>query len=225
MFKNVPKKIKVVISAVTPLFALVILSVFAFKIGLGKISEVRAKVAAARSDLNVLQSKLNILKEAQSSVAASSNLATIALPSENPALSVISQIKSLASQNGLLVENVKSGSETKETSGLFRVDVTFDVNGPRTQIFLFLSAISNIAPISAVEKVKLIEGGGNSRATVVVKSFWADLPKALPGITQEIQDLTPDEINVLTNVSKLIQPTFIVISPSGGGGKSDPFSF
>lgn len=225
MLKSIPHNIKLLISAFLPLIGLVILGVFAFKFGIGKISEVRAKVSQGKSDLNVLQAKLNLLEEVRATVSTSSNLVTVALPPENPVLIALNQLRESAFLNGLIFENAKTGSESVDASGLSVVDITFDVSGERTQIFEFLAAIPKMAPISVIDKVKLSESGGGARATVIVSSLWAELPKALPAINQGISDLTPDERKIITDISKLTRPTFSEFTPGEGSGKTDPFAF
>lgn len=220
------RNIKVVVSGFLPLVGLIILSIFAFKFGLGKVSEVRGRVSQGRNDLNVLQTKLNLLRELQATVSTSSSIASIALPSENPALTVLNQLKNVASQSGVTVGNIKTGAESKNESGLSSVDVTMDVSGARPQIFQFISSISKIAPISRIAQVKLNESEGTGRATIVIKSFWAALPTSLPAFNQEIGSLSAEDINVITDISGLVQPSFTQIPPSQstGGGKADPFS-
>jgi len=225
MLKNIPHNVKLMISAFIPLISLVILGVIAFKFGIGKISEVRAKVSQEKNDLNVLQAKLNLLEEVRATVSTSSNLVTVALPPENPVLIALNQLRESAFLNGLIFENAKTGSESVDTSGLSVVDITFDVSGERAQIFEFLATIPKMAPISIIDKVKLSESGGGARATIIVSSLWAELPTTLPKVDQAISDLTPDEEEVLTEISQLIKPAFAEIAPGAGGGKTDPFSF
>lgn len=221
--RKIPRNIELALKTFLPLLGLVILSVFVVKFGIGKISEVRTKIAQAKSDSGVLENKLSLLRELSSSVGTSSNLALTALPSENPVLLVLSQLKLVASQNGVLVENIKSGGASKDETGLDRVDLTFDVEGVRPQVILFLSSIAQIAPISLVDRVKLNETQGTTRATVTVRAFWSDLPTKLPEVTKQLTDLTPDEKKILVSVANLIQPQFVKIPATSGAGKTDPF--
>ena len=88
----------------------------------------------------------------------------------------------------------------------------------------FLKSIDTIAPITLVDKIKINEVGGTTRAEVSVKSFFAALPTKLPSLTEPLRDLTEAERETLSKISALTQPPFTDIPPSQGEGKIDPFA-
>jgi Tfp pilus assembly protein PilO len=177
-----------------------------------------------QKDQAVLTEKLDLLRSVAQTVSVGSAAALTALPSSNPSLAVTTQVKVLASTSGLALSNIKSSGEAEDTSGLPRVDVTFEVEGARPQVIAFLKSVENIAPIALIDKVKISESTAATRANVTLRSFWAALPKALPPITQPIVDLTSAERKTLTDVSALTQPLFVELPAAGSSGKSDPFS-
>lgn len=217
MFKNV-------IISIGPLFAVLILFVLIGNFGISKVRDQRTQIDQATLEQNILLQKLNILRNISSTLGDAPNLATAALPSNNPALLGISQFKNLASTNGISLANIRAGTQITDSSGLLRVDISFDALGTREQITSFLKAISSSAPLSVVDTIKLNENSGASMATVTVKSFWSPLPSKLPAVTAALNDLTPDEKGVLTAISTLTQPMFLALPPAAGGGKTDPFS-
>jgi Tfp pilus assembly protein PilO len=223
MFKNIPENIKLMLRSTLPLFVVIILFVMVAKFGFGKISGLRQEIARSQKDSVILSQKLDLLRTVAETVSTGSQVAIVTLPATNPSLTVSSQLKNLAFQNSVVITNLKSGSEVQDPSGLSRVNVSFDVIGGRTQIIGFIKSIEKIAPITMVDKIKLTESSAETRANVSVKSFWAPLPTKLPALTDQISDLTPDELNTLNEISKFIQPTFTEVPASETEGKADPF--
>ncbi|MFI5241180.1 MAG: hypothetical protein ACHQUA_01970 [Microgenomates group bacterium] len=218
--------LKTVISFGLPFVITIFLFAIMLKFGFSKISEIRLKISEAKKTETVLNQKLDLLTQVDTDVLASSTAVAIALPETNSSLSVISQLKSLAGGNGIFLSNLKTGAESVDKSGLKRIDVSFDIEASRDLIFDFLADVDNIAPIVLIDKVKINETGGVARGSIVVKSFWSELPKKLPPLNEEIKDLTAEERETLIQVTSLIQPSFIDIPATEVTSvKPDPFSF
>ena len=224
MFKNIPENIRLALNSILPLVVVLILFVIVGRFGFAKISEVGDQVAASQKDQAVLTQKLELLSTLGETAAAGSQLTAGALPDTNPALIVISQLKGIAGQSGIVIANVKAGAEAKDSSGLSRVDISFEAMGPRAQIIAFAKSVDQIAPITLVDKIKIAESAGAARATISVRSFWAEFPTKLPALTEAISDLTNDERNILGSISNLTQPQFIEVPPSQGASRPDPFT-
>ncbi len=217
---------KMILKFGMPLAVSILLFVIVGKFGLTKGSEVRVKLEEAREDQSILTQKLGAISEVEQSILDSSTLASVAMPESNPLLPVISQVKTQSSLKGLFLTNIKTGSEASDKGGLKRIDVSFDIEGPRNQVMLFLIDIQRIAPISLLDKVKVNETSGVARANVTVRSFWSELPKTLPPATEPFKELSSDEISVLLNTTQLIQPTFIEIDAQEVTEvRPNPFSF
>lgn len=216
--------LKAILMSFGPLLVIAILFVFVAKYAMGKISEVRGKILTERKNETVLQQRLNLLTEVEGDVLSSSDISLSALPEANPSLMVITQLKSLAAESGITLTNIKSGGGTSDKSNIKRVDVAFDATGARPLIMQFLQRVGTVAPISLIDKVKLNETGGVTRATVTVKSFWADLPTKLPPLDAALPGLTAAEESTLTDVLTLTQPVFLEVTPSETGGREDPFN-
>ncbi len=215
---------KIILKTALPLIGTILVFVMILKFGLGKVSEVRLKVNEARKVQTALTQKLNLLEQTSDDILSSSNDSLLALPESNPSLAVISQLKRLSSERGMFITNIKTSGEISDKTGLKRVDVTFDIEGSRPLIIEFLQSIEKIAPISAVEKIKVNEAGGLTRGNIIVKSFWEELPKKLPSLAEIINELTADEKLTLSQISALIKPAFIEVLPSTSSGRSDPFN-
>ncbi|QQG41384.1 MAG: hypothetical protein HYV90_04470 [Candidatus Woesebacteria bacterium] len=224
MFKNIPTGTKQILVAVLPLLAVSILIVVVGKFGLSKISEVRTALTKAQADKVLLTQKFNILRTVLVSVGDAADVSLMALPQTNPALAVASQIKLVASENSVLISGVKSGSEVADKTGLSRSDISFNISGSRTGVLAFIKGIQNIAPLIVVDKIKISENNGVVDSSISIKSFWSPLPTKLPSITTQVADLSAAEKQLITDMGSLRKPVFVVVPPSTGAGKTDPFS-
>ncbi len=222
--KNIPESVKLTINSVLPLIIVLILFLIVGKFGIAKVVEVRSQTIQVEKDQNVLKQKLTLLQSINDTLATGSSAAVAALPANNPSLVVVSQLKNLSISNGVSISGIKAGAETLDPSGLSKVSINFIVAGNRPSVISFLTSIETIAPITLIDKIKMNEGSGQTIANVSVKSFWSALPKTLPDLNQPITDLTAAEKKTLIEVSGLVQPVFEEVTPTEGGGKSDPFS-
>lgn len=219
---KIPESNKKMIGAVAPLVVMIILFIIVAKFGISKVVDLRQKIASAQKDETVLTQKLKLLETISDTLGTGSSVATAVIPESNPSLVVLSQLKILASTKGIFVSNIKAGAEGRDDTGLSKADITFDVRGPRPVVVDFLKGTSTLAPIIKITKFKMSENSGETLVSVNASCFWAPLPKTIPGITDSINDLTPAERTLLTEISKLKQPLFVDI-PAGSGGKINPF--
>ncbi|HET7098790.1 MAG TPA: hypothetical protein VFI61_00990 [Patescibacteria group bacterium] len=223
LLKKIPVSTQKIIGAVLPIIIVILLFIFVGKFGITKVTDIRAKSAEAQKDQNVLTQKLSVLQSVDAAVSSGTDISISALPDSNPSLIVVSQLKILAGVNGILISNIKSGAGVVEASGLVKVDVTFDITGVRPQITAFLNSTQKLSPLMVLSRIKIVESAGETRANVVVSSFFAGLPKTLPALTDNINDLTPAEKKILTDISTLTQPLFVQIPAGETQGSANPF--
>lgn len=215
---------KTILTSTLPLVVILVLFLVVGNFGIGRIKLLRSQITQVEKDKTTLTQKLGTLQEVNSTVSIGSTAATNALPGKNPALTEFFQLKNLAQQNGVALTALKSGSEVKDTSGISRVNISFDVIGARPGIMAFLSSIEKAAPITLVDKIVFSESASEIRAGVIVKTFWAAFPESIPSVTQKISDITADDRATLQKVSALIKPQFVELPAAGTTGKTDPFS-
>lgn len=220
---QLPENIKHIINSSLPLVISIFLFILVGNFGISKILEIRGQINQASADQNVLSQKVTLLQSVQTTISGSSNAAAVALPDSNTTLAVLSQLKNFGIINGTVLNNIKAGSPAQDPTGLSRVDISFDISGTPDQVATYLKGLSGLAPIMVVGSIKINESTGVEKATTVVRSFWAALPKTLPTSTQSISGLSSDEQNVLSTVNKLTPPTFTAIPASAGAGKTNPF--
>lgn len=207
-----------------PLLISIFLIIAVAKIGLGKVLSLREEISQAETDKTILTEKLNTLTSLSADLQSNSQLSSYALPDKNPALSVISQLKSLGNQNLVSLSKIKSGTNTGGPASVSSVGVTFEVIGPKDGIIAFLTSLKKIAPLIQIDKIKLSQVVDQANASISVASFWAPYPTKLPEITSPISNLSADEVTTLSAISRLTPPQFVSLSPSTTAGKSDPFS-
>lgn len=223
MFKNIPDNVKLILSSVGPLIIVIILFFVVGNFGVSRIKLQRSQIKEEENAKQILTQKLNLLQSVSGTVAADSGFSIAAIPDKNPALVVIYQLRVAGARNGIVLSNIKSGGENKDNSGLSRVDISFDIIGPKTQVISFLKSIETITPITNLVKVQINEAGGITRTTANVNSFFAPLPTKLPSLTQPIGDLTQAEKQTLIDISGFVQAPFSSLPPAPGG-RVDPFS-
>lgn len=223
--KNIPEKYLVVINAVLPLIVIIVLFVILGKLAFRKISDIQNQIATAKHDKQVLTEKLDLFKSMAVSGVQDSNEVSASLPDTNPSLSVVSQLKRLALENGLLFNSVKSQSDQQQQdSEIKTVRLSFELFGGDTEIKNFLLTLNSIAPITVLNGAKITRVESGYSGKIDITAFWADFPKTRPASIEEYQDLTEDERNILSTIRTLRQPQFVNLPSVVEGGKENPFS-
>jgi hypothetical protein len=221
--KKIPANFLLIIKTVFPLIVIVVLFFFVGLLAKSKITYILAKIADAKKDQGILTEKLDVLSTIAVTGVNDSNVATNALPSTNAALTVVSQLKTEAARNGLIVSSIKSKTNPESGTEINSYIVNFTVVGPKSNIETFLLNINMLSPITTLSKIKLAELNGVVSGDVTASSYWSDLPTTLPATIQEFEDLTPEDKQTLTTISGLTQPAFITLPPANTEAKPDPF--
>lgn len=204
---------------------LVLLFIFVAKIGISRVNSQREKLAVAQRNETVLKQKQEVLREVQGEVLSLADLSASAVPSKNPALVVISQLKNLASSKSVILSNLQVGSRGGSEKGMSRVEIGFDVEGDFSSVLDFLEETNKFAPVSQIEKIKVSQAGGAIRASTTLISFWAPFPQKLPPLTEATKDLSAEELDLIRSLSELTPPAFLEITPSVPSARTDPFAF
>jgi len=146
-----------------------------------------------------------------------------ALPETNSALLMLSQIKTLSSKHSLLFSDLNVGTPAIGDSGLYKVELKFDLDGQIEQIIPFLRELKFFAPVSNIREVEFISGTEVSRSTVSIVVYFAEYPNKIPAITDPIVNLTASEVETLSVLEGLIIPDFVDLEPSAPGERANPF--
>jgi len=215
-------KLKVYLNTLGLVILLIVLFTVVYKLAIAQLPIQRNRYQEQIRKEQTLTQKIELLRTLDASLLEQANLTSFALPNKNPAFMVASQLKLLAQENSIIITNLRIGSETKD-GNLWSTDLSFDVEGATVSVLNFLKGISGIAPITFTDKVRVNESFGISRATIRVKTFWAEFPATLPAISQPAVDLTKDEGEILTKVVNLVPPEFVFLEPQTPTERADPF--
>jgi len=216
---------KLIVSSTLPLAIVIMIFLVGGGMAYKYLTEFSNKVAQAQVEENTLTTKLNLLKSVSIAVGKDSTSATVALPEVNPSLTVLMQLKNQSSLSGVVVSDTRAGSgSTTEGQGYSKVGVTFTLAGSRVDVFKFIEDLSKLSPMIILDGVGFTESGGETTAEVKTSTFWADLPKTLPALTEPITALTDAEKSTLSKVSNLSQLPVEILPPAAPGGRDDPFS-
>ena len=221
--KLITPNIRVFIPPLLFLGILIIISILAARVGFARIGSQREELAGARRNENILSQKESVLRELQTDVPGYAQTAATVLPEKNPALILISQLKTLSAPQGLILGNFKVGSEIGGEGAIATVDVTFAVDGSFAQVVEFIGAIARIAPLSNLEKAKINQSLGAARADVTVRAFFSPFPQQLPALTEPQRNLTDEEKDTLSRLASLTLPPFIELAPLPGVIRENPF--
>lgn len=220
---NISENNKQIIKSVAPFVIVILLFFVVGKFGIAQITGLRDKISTAKKTESVLSQKYNVLKSVAVVAASGSNQTLAALPKDNPAVMLQSQVKSIAASNLLVIDSLKSVG-VSSTSDLSSVTTTVELNGPKDAIIAFIRAMDTIAPITTVDKVSFSETGASVKAEIGLRTYYAPLPKTIPTVTQPVVDLTASEKALLTQISSLTQPTFSdILVATQSALNPDPF--
>lgn len=221
--KLIPPSIGVMLLPLAFLIGLISLTTIAVKVGISNISSQRDQLSKIQKDESVLSAKETLLRRVGSVVLSQADASLGAVPEGNSSLIVISQLKSLAATKGVTITDFKVGNTQKSENNIFAIDVSFQVEGAVAQTFDFVASIASFSPLTTIEKVKMDQVAGATRMEVILRCYWAALPKTLPSLTQPLNELTSDEQEMLARLGSLSQPAFLNIAPSLPSGRTDPF--
>ncbi len=215
---------KQILKSTAPLVIVIVLFVMVGKFAVGQVTNLRNQIGEAKKSQSVLSNKLNVLRSVSQLSASGTNAALIALPKSNPSLQVMSQLKSLASSNLVVMEEIKVSMASDSSGGLSYVTTSFNIIGPKNAIVAFVKSVDTIAPITFVEKMELVEDSGLGAANITTKTYYAPLPATIPTLTQSITDLTSAEKDLLSQIGGLSQSSIeIPASASVSGINPNPF--
>lgn len=218
----IPPNIQILIYPSLILTALAILSFVVINFGLAQISKQSQAVSEAKVNEKILAEKEATLTEVSATVAKEAASVSLALPEENPALAILSQLKLLALSKTIVLSNIKVGVGSQEEN-LLRVNISFNANGQDINVLDFLSSIKNISPITTIEKIKMSQVSGVLSADTNVRGYWSLLPKTLPKVTEPVTNLSEPERNLLEKVMALTPPSFTQVTPSAPSIRDNPF--
>lgn len=211
----------------TVAFVMIILFLGSYLIS--TLSEINVQKTNLSQDVDVLTSRLAVLKDLPSAAPNGASITLTALPSENNSLVAVSQLRRIATENEITIKNLDLAATLATGTTLPSVLINFDFEGTAVNAISFIASITKIAPLMVIDTVSLQSTADGNGVTAImgVRTQWADLPTELPAITEPIAALTDEEQLLLSQLSELNQPVFgqgVESSESASVGKADPFT-
>jgi len=205
---------------------LLFLFIFVLKIGIGQIISLREELVTSKAEEVILSQKLNVLNTSQESALPLADLSLIALPSENPALTIISQLKTLSAERGITISNIEaSGGAQQETTIINTIEVNLTLNGEIAPTLDFLKTLKTTSPLVTLDEVKVNSEVGLARVEVKIFGQFAPLPTTLPAIASPLNELSAEDKDILAKISTYNLPVFTEVPPSGPYERPDLFNF
>lgn len=191
------------------LFVIAILMVTVVSFGINKINIARNKIAIGNKTENTLKQRVQTLETVTEILPGDVTFLDVVLPSKGSVLYGLSQIKSQALSNNMLLSSLKTGTSIPESDGVFKTSISFEVEGDEKGIYQFLDSFSRLLPLMIVDKVNITKTGDHSRASVSVSVFSSELPKKIPALTESITEFSSDDIKTLNELSSYQMPQFV----------------
>lgn len=215
--------LKLLIPYLAIFIGLIVVFIFGYTISVKEVSSQNQRLKKAKDELTMLSQKEATLQSIKANILTSADDSLSAVPAINPALVVVTQIKTLAAQKALLMSDLQVSSPT-EVENLRRAQVTFDLAGPLVTVVEFCSQLKDLAPIVLLEKLTTTGDVGDSVASVTITSFWADLPTNIGSLTEPLGNLSGEDQEMLNKFSLLQKPSFIQLIPQAPVIREDPFN-
>ncbi|MGD0523152.1 MAG: hypothetical protein ABSA43_01180 [Candidatus Microgenomates bacterium] len=224
---DLPPDIKII---VLPLISLLILAVFGvviLKLGFAKFMTQQKQISDTQQEIRVLEQKNTILSSVSPSIAQNANLFSFALPGEDSTAMVISQLRTLSSSTGVVINSMSSRPNTKENI-MPGENISLNISGPVTAAFDFLNNLPGIAPLVLVNTAILGQdksgNSGNSNVDIIINSYWSPYPVTIPATTEPINDLSASEKDMISQMANLKIPVFAEPAPQEAtSSRSNPF--
>lgn len=223
---SIPGKYKPFLLPVLTFTVIIVLSLTLGRFLVDKVFETRAKNAELQDKNNLLEGKAELLTSLDSEgLKRQVSIASSASPGENPSVLLLSQIRTIAQENGLLVSNFQIGEsqEPKKTGRV--VAATANVEGSIFSVISFLRTLENATPLMKITDLKLTLSGGSVLAKVTAVSSWNPLPSELGKVDSPISGISGTEQELLGKLSGLRLPQISQGPVGQPAGKPDPFAF
>lgn len=225
MDTNTKSQFNFLIKPVSILVVIILLFVLVISFGVSQITSVRTKIAAGNKSETTLKQKAQTLETVAEILPGDVTFLDVVLPSKGSVLYGLSQIKSQALTNNIVLSSLKTGTSIPESDGVYKTSISFDAEGEEQTIYIFLNSFSKLLPLMNVDKVSINKSDELARASVSISVFSSELPKKIPALTESVKELTKDEIKTLTELATYEMPQFVEPEVENSSPKKvDPFN-
>lgn len=207
---------------ITPVIVIVVVFVVAFFGGselVGRISAMQTDISALEKLQTTLENRLSTLQVYDSQLLDESNVASVALPSGNPSVLVVAQLRSLAKDNSIAIGNLRLDSiedlATETQTQLKKVNIGFELTGEGDRVLEFIDALAKISPLVNLESINVVMRSGiGLNGEIRLSAFYAPFPDKLPALDEPVSDLSQADESTLDFISNLRSPALPSASQS-----------
>lgn len=195
-----------------PLLATVALAFGIFWVGsflFARINTVRSETRAMQSKNTVLSGRLTTLQSLDAGLRQSANTATLAIPEKNPAVLVTRQLRRLAQNHSVGIENLTiTSSSLREGEEVLTHDIGFEVVASDYEsVSGYISGLSNIVPLVNLATLKVETRPGRGYvAQLKLTAFSSAFPTELPALDEPLSGLSPAEQEILATLESFTRP-------------------
>lgn len=151
----------------------------------------------------------------------------ISFPDEDSSLFLFSQLKTLANENGVILKEISFNPPAVISSDISKSNISFKIDGEKTSVESFISAIPKIAPLSGLGAMNFsttLNSDGLFEISASVETYSSPLPETLPSEESGIKVLTDDEKQKFDALKNLrVMSTHVGEAQPAGDGTADPF--
>ena len=180
-----------------------------------------------QSEEVVLSAKLESLRGISPDLLDSEDVTVIALPSKNPGLWIVSQIRRSSRETEISITEM-SVTNIYDSGDIKSSDIEFELEANEYQSLLaFIEDMTVMLPVYSLNLISVNREKGQRnifRGEVKATFFWSDFPKTLPPINEPINKLTDDEIKLLEVITAFKRPIFTELTPGQPQDRPQPFN-
>ncbi len=218
------KDIQYLLRPIVIIGVILVLIGIVFSVGYRQIFNLYTTVGELKDTQVKLAGKLDTLQSVKEVLDENITYVDVALPRRTSVLYGLSQVKKIAFLNNVRTANLKAGAMALGDNGISRSSIVFEAEGLQEDVHKFLLSFYNALPLMSIDKVKLNNVDGSTRADVTLFVYSADNPEKIPAVTDSINGLTSEDIAVLNKISTYVEPEFFDPKPIEEVQKENPFN-
>lgn len=213
-----------------------------------KAMTMNTEIKTVSKEVDALTNKVSVLQTIDED-AMRRDLQTLlsAVPSDKSPSTLLATLDGLASQTGvsigsvsltnlgsLATDSAKQLTEEERALGSHLLPLTINISGTYAQVQAFLTASTSVRRLFRIRTFDISLGntttGGSTNmltANIAMDAFYYAIPSSIGTIGQPIVPLTSADTDLIAKVESMqlvAQTSAGLPPPSGGAGKSDPFS-
>src|SRR3989344_4309533 len=222
---TIKPNINVIIWPVIMIFIMITLYVLFFNFTYKKIQNQFKEIKEKEKVVNILETKLELLKSLQGGILDFTDRSLLLLPTENPSLFKSARLNSLADEYGIIIVSKNIGSVSTLDEHISKCEINFNFVGSLDSIFEFLRKLKLEAPVVTIPEIGIEVGAQVANASTNLNVYWSPYPEKLEELSAPIQKLSPQEEEMLEGLAIYEDPknTFGDITPQEPSDRKTPF--